>query len=86
MEQIDLQTRSMLGRVHDRYVDDPRRNLIDQILRHIDVYSKGNILKRAAHPSDPIEQKRLRKTDFAADGQNSATARWHGNLMKGALP
>lgn len=76
----------MLRRVHDGYVDRPRRNLVDQILRHIDVYPKRNILKRAAHPSDPIEQKRLREADFAADRQNSPGSRRHGNLMKGALP
>ena len=58
-EQIDFQTRPVLGRIHDRNVDHSRRDLIDQILRHIDMYAKCNILQRAAHPSDPIEQQRL---------------------------
>ena len=85
-EQIDLQAGPMLGRIHDCHVDEPGCDLIDQILRHIDVYPKCDIRKGSTHPSNPVKQKGLSKTDFAADGQNSTTAGRDSNLMERALP
>ncbi|BCG97968.1 hypothetical protein MesoLj131a_68320 (plasmid) [Mesorhizobium sp. 131-2-1] len=85
-EQIDFQTGPMLGRIHDCHVDEPGRDLIDQILWHIDMDMKRDIGKGSTHPSNPVEQKGLSKTDFAADSQNGATAGRDSNLMKGALP
>ena len=42
-QQIDLQTRSVLGRVHDRNIYESGRYMRDQILRDIDVNAKRNV-------------------------------------------
>jgi hypothetical protein len=59
MSRSIFQTWPMLRRIRDRDVNKSGCDLIDQILRHVDVDAKGDIPKRAPHPEDPIEQKRL---------------------------
>ena len=85
-QQVDLQTRSMLGCVHDRNVNESGRHMGDQILRDVDMNTKRYIRMRASHHPDPFEQKRLPQAYLAPYSQNRAMTLGHGHLLPRALP
>lgn len=85
-EQVDLQTRSVLRRVHDRDVHKPRCYMGDQVLRDVDVNAKCYVGVCAPHRSDPLEQERLPKADFASHGQYGAMTLGYRHLLPRALP
>ncbi len=55
-QQVDGQSRPMLRRVYDRDIHNVRSNMSNEILRDVDVHSKGNVVERSSNLYHPIKQ------------------------------